>query len=305
MTFGADGGATRGEPVSVTPDADGLLETAILVDTAVSQSGGGAPPAGSGACTNCGTARSGSYCPTCGQKAVPLNPTLKYFLHEVAHELLNVDGKIFRSVRLLVTRPGFLTKEILAGRRASYVLPLRLYLIFSILAFALGAADSARPTIQYIPSPGEIVDPQVQLEMEQRSNAAADAVATWLPRAMFVLVPLFAALVMLVRPSSGLNYPQHLYFALHVQAFYFFMRSIESASRVVGVPNLQGAVFLVTALVAIGYFVAAFRAVYGTTVWGSVWRCAVVIALYFVALVVTVFAITLPWLRDVFTGGAS
>ena len=31
--------------------------------------------------------------------------------------------EIFRSVRLLLTRPGFLTQEQFAGRRASYVSP--------------------------------------------------------------------------------------------------------------------------------------------------------------------------------------
>src|SRR5688500_10451261 len=69
---------------------------------------------GAAACPNCGDLRVGSYCSTCGQKAAPLAPTLGYFLHELTHELLNVDGKIFRSVRLLLTQPGFLTREFFA-----------------------------------------------------------------------------------------------------------------------------------------------------------------------------------------------
>ena len=89
------------------------------------------------ACTNCGAALAGSYCSSCGQKAAPLAPTLGYFVHELTHELLHVDGKIFRSLRLLLTRPGFLTRELFAGRRASYVTPIRLYLIASILSFAM------------------------------------------------------------------------------------------------------------------------------------------------------------------------
>ena len=57
-------------------------------------------------CPNCGAMRSGAYCAACGQKAAPLNPTIADFLHDLTHELLHVDGKIFRSVRLLLTRPA-------------------------------------------------------------------------------------------------------------------------------------------------------------------------------------------------------
>lgn len=70
-------------------------------------------------CPNCGVRLTGRYCADCGQKTAPLNPTIGHFLHEVAHELLHFDGKIFRSVWLLLTRPGFLTRELLAGRPAS------------------------------------------------------------------------------------------------------------------------------------------------------------------------------------------
>ena len=247
------------------------------------------------ACANCAAPLNGKYCSACGQKIAPHNPTLTYFLHELAHELLHFDGKIFRSVRLLVTRPGFLTNEILAGRRASYVSPIRLYLVFSILAFALGAARLAELNVEYTPSPGETVDPQVQVEMEQIATAASAAVSEWLPCAMFVLVPLFAALVMLVRRSSGLNYPQHLYFALHVQAFHFLLRAFDSAVVALDAArSVQTATYLLTTVGSIAYFFAAFRNVYGTTLWGTLWRCGVVVAIYFVALIAAVASIAFP-----------
>jgi hypothetical protein len=74
------------------------------------------------ACANCGASLSGVYCATCGQKAAPLDPTVGDFLHDLVHEIAHVDGKIVRSVRLLLTKPGFLTREYVEGRRA----PLRL-----------------------------------------------------------------------------------------------------------------------------------------------------------------------------------
>ncbi|HXI27305.1 MAG TPA: DUF3667 domain-containing protein, partial [Vicinamibacterales bacterium] len=91
------------------------------------------------ACANCGKALTGPYCGACGQKIAPPNPTIGDFVHELAHELVHVDGKIFRSLRLLVTAPGALTAEQFAGRRVCYVSPIRLYLTFSVLFFAVSA----------------------------------------------------------------------------------------------------------------------------------------------------------------------
>ena len=48
-------------------------------------------------CPNCGAALGGAYCAACGQKVGALNPTVGEFLRDLAQELLNVDGRIFRS----------------------------------------------------------------------------------------------------------------------------------------------------------------------------------------------------------------
>src|SRR5690242_8397814 len=90
-------------------------------------------------CLNCGTELHGDFCAACGQKATHANPTFHDLLHEFTHELLHIDGRLWTSLRLLFTRPGFLTREYVAGRRAPYVPPLRLYLICSVAYFALAA----------------------------------------------------------------------------------------------------------------------------------------------------------------------
>src|SRR5262249_47373911 len=90
-------------------------------------------------CPNCGTPLEGRFCAACGQKAAPLNPSLGEFAHDLFHELAHFDSKIVQSVRLLLTRPGFLSREHFDGRRTRYVSPIRLYLLFSLLYFAVAA----------------------------------------------------------------------------------------------------------------------------------------------------------------------
>jgi hypothetical protein len=48
--------------------------------------------------------------------------------------ILHFDGKFFTSARYIFTRPGFLTTEFIAGRRARYMHPVRLYFFASFLS---------------------------------------------------------------------------------------------------------------------------------------------------------------------------
>lgn len=94
-----------------------------------------------GACDNCATAMAGMrFCPECGQRALPHDPSVHDLVHDATHEFLHLDGKIWTTLRLLLVRPGFLTAEFLRGRRARYISPIRLYLTCSLIYFALAAS---------------------------------------------------------------------------------------------------------------------------------------------------------------------
>ena len=78
--------------------------------------------------------------------------TLRHFLvHTVAHELLNVDGTLWRTLRLLFVRPGRLSLEYAAGRRRPYVNPFRLLLI-ALIAYTLMTASGLGVTLTFGPS---------------------------------------------------------------------------------------------------------------------------------------------------------
>jgi hypothetical protein len=89
-------------------------------------------------CPNCGAPLAGQYCSRCGQEALAADKlTVRHFVsHAIFDEILNLDGKIWRTVYLLLFRPGFLASEYSEGRRRSYVNPVRL-LITAILVYAV------------------------------------------------------------------------------------------------------------------------------------------------------------------------
>ncbi len=87
-------------------------------------------------CPNCGATEAGRYCRDCGQKRPrPGDLSLAHAWRHLVDEVLDVDGRIFRTMRLLFTKPGQLTVDFFSGRRARYVHPLRLFLVVSGLYF--------------------------------------------------------------------------------------------------------------------------------------------------------------------------
>jgi hypothetical protein len=89
------------------------------------------------ACANCEAAVSGHFCHECGQETVLHPPSTREFLHEFIGHYVALEGKLWKSLGLLLFRPGRLTLEYIKGRRVRYVQPLRLYLTFSLIFFAV------------------------------------------------------------------------------------------------------------------------------------------------------------------------
>jgi hypothetical protein len=88
-------------------------------------------------CRNCGAVVDYHFCAVCGQETKLHLPSAGEFLHEFITHYVALEGKLWQSLWLLLRKPGMLTAEYLAGRRARYIQPLRLYLTFSVLFFAL------------------------------------------------------------------------------------------------------------------------------------------------------------------------
>jgi len=100
-------------------------------------------------CASCSAPLTGPFCAQCGEQVIDRHSlTLWHFLsHGVLHEFTHVDGKIFRTLRCLLFRPGFLAEEYFAGRRRAYVNPVQL-LLTVVVAFALvGQSGSAHMNI--------------------------------------------------------------------------------------------------------------------------------------------------------------
>lgn len=89
-------------------------------------------------CRNCDAPLSGPYCAQCGQRDLPDDPSAWAMLREMAGEATDIDGRLATTLRALLV-PGRLTRDWVAGRRARYFSPLKLYLTVSVLYFFASA----------------------------------------------------------------------------------------------------------------------------------------------------------------------
>jgi hypothetical protein len=99
-------------------------------------------------CTNCGAETAEVYCARCGEKQPTHHDlTVGHFMHDVVHELIHLDSKLFTTLKLLVVRPGFLTAEYFAGHKKRYIGPIRLFLTLFAIQFL--AYTAYKPAAMY------------------------------------------------------------------------------------------------------------------------------------------------------------
>ena len=96
-----------------------------------------ATPAGGRTCPNCGRDRPESFCPRCGQSDRDYARSLRSVAGEFLRETFELDSRLFRTLKLLLFRPGSLTREFSRNRRVSFMSPVRLYIFASFAYFLL------------------------------------------------------------------------------------------------------------------------------------------------------------------------
>jgi len=122
-------------------EAAGALATAGLVAGVIEGREGG--QAVEGVCLNCDAQLSGAYCSQCGQHARPLR-SLRHVAGEFLHNLFHFDTKAWRTLPMVIFRPGTLTRDYVYGKRARYISPLAtflmcVFLMFFVFSFVGGA----------------------------------------------------------------------------------------------------------------------------------------------------------------------
>lgn len=157
-------------------EAAGALATAGAVGAALEGREGGEP--GSGNCPNCDTPVTGRFCSNCGQHARPIRK-LTHVLSEFVHNLYHFDNKTWRTLPMVLFRPGTLTRNYVFGKRARYLAPLTTFLFSIFLMFFAFSTISAPVNVNdgrgQVVSEDDINEAREELAQAQRDLANAHA----------------------------------------------------------------------------------------------------------------------------------
>lgn len=300
-------------------------------------------------CDNCSSPLSGSYCARCGQRDRSYRRALPLLLAELVGETLEVDSRVWRTLRLLMFRPGELSRQFSNNRRADYLSPVRLYLFASLTFFFVLSltAELVPPASQMeaaeLPeasaSDAEIAALAAVLDEEQRRRLQAilarqdaplarlavnELARDWaerpqpaggarrfmsgllvdalyepartlerlldkLPVAMFLMLPVYAALLALFYRSRGRYYVEHLVFAVHVHVVTYLVFTVllvlPDRTEASAATALSEAVENLLLLVLLGYQFLALRRYYGGGYGTTALRLAGLLALYLMLLI--------------------
>ena len=99
-------------------------------------------------CLNCNSIVQGRYCQVCGQENIVPQDTFGHLVLHFIYDITHFDGKFFHTLKYLVFKPGFLSTEYIAGRRAKYLNPVRMYVFTSAIFFLIFFAMTGETVVK-------------------------------------------------------------------------------------------------------------------------------------------------------------
>jgi hypothetical protein len=188
-------------------------------------------------CANCSEPLAGKYCSRCGEKRMgPADHTLRRYIEHLFEAFTNADGKVFLTLRSLLTHPGRLTADYLRGRRQPYIAPLQLFLIANLIFFLLHPlvgsntlTTDLNTQLHYTWHHGwaeALVAPRLAARAVTAEVYATtfDPAAITLAKSLVILVvPVFSLAVLAVYRRHRRPFAAHLVFSLHFGAFWMLL----------------------------------------------------------------------------------
>jgi hypothetical protein len=227
-------------------------------------------------CQNCGSDLSGNYCANCGQKRTSVNDkSISTLATHFLEEMFTWDSKFFRSVKYLLTRPGYLTHEYVSARIVNYVSPLKMFLFSSlVIFFALVNSDPDQYSGLVTEGGEDDLMQEIILGQESSSDKSKELFADEfndqfndnITLYIFVIMFFFSVFLKLVYLPKNYYYSEHIVFTLHFFTFVLWCFLFALIFQNFGDWTILFFLYIVPGF----YLLISIKRVYHKTMWKAV-----------------------------------
>ncbi len=211
-------------------------------------------------CENCGVGPVDEFCAHCGQKHITEHDlTTRGFLRESFHEITSFDGRLWRTLWMLVRHPGLLTREYFDGRGGRYMKPLNLFVLLNLVFFVIQPHTGLLryDLANYIDFDGDVAAARRDLVNVKRVDLAAETPSAGQvarvesmdvfrvrfddelrdqKKSFFIVsIPLLGLALLVLYAGQQRRYSEHLVFSLHTYAFFLLFAGVAITPAFVAV----------------------------------------------------------------------
>jgi len=192
-------------------------------------------------CPNCMNTYSGNYCSFCGQKNSEAEhyKTFRHWTEEFLHGFFHYDGKIFKAIKCLLIKPGFLSEQYFKNRHQAYIKPFTLLLLFTLFLYFFGLKlhilhqFSIAQQMKVTPTLGNMITNYIQEKSldEQEFIHEFDAYKIGWQKLYYTLLVPFTAMVcaLVFIPKRSFFFVDHIVFSIHTICTYLLLLFIYLA----------------------------------------------------------------------------
>ena len=266
-------------------------------------------------CKHCGNTFKGKFCNLCGEKVLEKqDQTLKNYLLNLLNAYTYIDGKLFNSLRTLLTQPGKITADISEGITVPYMQPISFFFLANFIYFFFPGIQTfntslynqlnSMPYSSFVKREVSeyLIKSQIELfEFSQIYDLNSTSNSKLL---LFLFVVYLIPFTVLTNYSKQVNFVKYFHLSLEFVTFILIIPAVAVSLVVRGITELSfklganwdgeisdGYYSIFLSFIILGFIVPAIRRVFGFPWWRSFLGGILLVSLLIV--VITIYRLTL------------
>jgi hypothetical protein len=188
-------------------------------------------------CVTCSNEFVGKFCNRCGEKVISQHErSIMHFLEGTFHMFTHVDGKIFKNLKWILIRPGYVSKNFAIGRRQPFMKPIAMFFVANLIYFVLPVFQTFTTTLnsqRYSHPYSSLIEDRIETKMKQKGMTFEELSEVYNTKTtghskllLILVVPMYAVVFALANINKKKLFADHLLISLEFMCYILFYCTI-------------------------------------------------------------------------------